>query len=289
MCSLTSSTAACTTSVQLDRAPPAPGRLRPGQDDQVLGVAPHPGGQVVQLAEPGPDLGRGAADLELVDHLELALDQALAAPGQVEEHVADAAAQGGLAARDPDRDPVDRVERLGQVADLVPGPDLDRRRRLGLEVDLLAVLEPLHDAGQPMVGRLLGRRLQPAHGPDQRAGGDEGQHHGQHQGGDQEQAVQPGPAVGGLLDGRLVAITSALRRCSTSRIRSSLTLMAPNQAAGRRSSLRRGGALPGPPRRTGRPARPPARRPSPRGTRAGPRWRWSRTGPCRGPRRRPGR
>jgi hypothetical protein len=187
---------------ELDRAPPAPGRLRPGQDDQVLGVAPHPGGQMVQLAEPGPDLGRGAADLELVDHLELALDQALAAPGQVEEHVADAAAQNRLAARDPDRDPVDRVEGLGQVPDLVPGPDLDRRRRLGLEVDLLAVLEPLHDAGQPMFGRLLGRRLQPAHGPDQRAGGDEGQHHGQHQGGHQQQAVQPGPALGGLLDGR---------------------------------------------------------------------------------------
>src|SRR4029450_7289526 len=103
-------------------------------------------------AEPGPDLGGGDADMELVDHLELALDQALAAPGQVEEHVADAAAQHRLAARDPDRDPVDRVEGLGQVADLVPGPDLDRRRRLGLEVDLLAVLEPLHGAGQAMWG-----------------------------------------------------------------------------------------------------------------------------------------
>src|SRR4029453_8789043 len=94
---------------EVDGPAPAPGRLRPGEDDQVLGVAPHPGGQVVQLAQPGPDLGLGAAALQLVDHLELALDQALAAPGQVEEHVADAAAQGGLAAGDPDRDPGHRV------------------------------------------------------------------------------------------------------------------------------------------------------------------------------------
>ena len=73
--------------------------------------------------------------------------------------------------------------------------------RLGLQVDLLAVLEPLDDAGQPALGRLLGRPLQPAHGPDQGAGGDQDQHHGQPQGGGQQQAVQPGPAVGGQLDG----------------------------------------------------------------------------------------
>ena len=39
------------------------------------------------------------------------------------------------------------------------------------------------------------------------------------------------------LTAELVAITSALRRCSTSRIRSSLTLMTPNQAWGSTSSL----------------------------------------------------
>ena len=127
MCSLTSPTDGQHDLGEVDRPAPAPGRLRPGQDDQVLGVAPHPGGQVVQLAQPGPDLGLGAAALQLVDHLELALDQALAAPGQVEEHVADAVAQGRLAAGHPDRDPVHRVERLGQVADLVPGADLDGR------------------------------------------------------------------------------------------------------------------------------------------------------------------
>jgi hypothetical protein len=159
------------------------------------------GGQVVELAQAGPDLGVGAADLQLVDHLELPLDQDLAAPGQVGEHVADASAQCRLAAGDPDRHPVHRVERLGQVPDLVPGADLDRRGRLGLQVDLLAVLEALDDAGQPAPGRLLGRPLQPAHGPDQGAGGEQDQHHGQGQGRGQQQAVQPGPAVGGLPDG----------------------------------------------------------------------------------------
>jgi len=42
---------------QVDGPAPAPGRLGAGEDDQVLGVAPHPGGQVVQLAQPGPHVG----------------------------------------------------------------------------------------------------------------------------------------------------------------------------------------------------------------------------------------
>ena len=187
---------------QRHRLAPAPGRLGPREHDQVLGVAAHAGGQVVELEQVVQGVGVGLGALQVVDQLQLAVDQALAAPGQVEEHVADRLAQGGLLGGDLDGHPVDRVEGGRHLADLVLGLDLDRRRRLGREVDLLAVLEPPHDAGQPMLGRLLGGRLQPAHGPDQRAGGDEGQHHGQDQGGHQQQAVQPGPALGGLLDGR---------------------------------------------------------------------------------------
>ena len=131
--------------------------------------------------------------------------------------------------------------------------------RLGLQVDLLAVLEPLDDLGSrrsavssaAASSRRMGRI---------REGGDQGQHHGQDQGGGQQQAVQPGPAVGGLLDGGAggdhVGAEALLDRAHPVQ----LDAHGPNQGCGLMPSL---GAvalsLPGPARRTRRPCRPRAR------------------------------
>ena len=80
------------------------------------------------------------------------MHQRLGAPGQAEEDVADAAPQLGLLDGGPDRGLLDGVERLADLADLVVA-EL-QRRRLGGDVDLLAAAEPLHHAGQPLVGEL---------------------------------------------------------------------------------------------------------------------------------------
>ena len=110
---------------QRDRpAPPAAGVLT-GEDQQVLRVAPHAGGEVVQLEQVGQLVRVLLAGLQLVDQLELALDQALRPAGEVDEHVVDVAAQAGLLGRQPTASLVQLVEGPGDVADLVPGVDPD--------------------------------------------------------------------------------------------------------------------------------------------------------------------
>ena len=79
---------------------------------------------------------------------ELAVQQGLAAPGQAEEDVADAAAQLGLLDRDPHRGLLDRLNAWPDLADLVAAEV--QRWRLGVDVDPLAVLQPLHHPRQPV-------------------------------------------------------------------------------------------------------------------------------------------
>ncbi|HEY3004048.1 MAG TPA: hypothetical protein VGJ44_17005, partial [Kribbellaceae bacterium] len=68
---------------------------------------------------------------EILDQPQLALDQALAAPGQVDEHRVDVASQLGLFDRQSYRLRVDGVERARDLADLV-----GRRDRHQLDADI---------------------------------------------------------------------------------------------------------------------------------------------------------
>src|SRR4030095_8098768 len=80
---------------QRHRLAPAAGRLGPREHDQVLGVAAHAGGQVVELEEVLERVRVGLGALQVVDQLQLPVDQALAAAGQVQEHVAEWPPAGG--------------------------------------------------------------------------------------------------------------------------------------------------------------------------------------------------
>ena len=76
------------------RRPPAPGHVALGQvgareDQQVLAVAAHAGGEVVELEQVRQLVRVLLVALQLLDQLQLALDQRLAAAGEVDEHGAD--------------------------------------------------------------------------------------------------------------------------------------------------------------------------------------------------------
>ena len=77
-------------------------RLLAGEDQEVLGVAAHAGGQVVELEQVGQPAAVLLALLQTVDQRDLPLDQRLGAPREVDEHRVDVAAQLGLLARQPD-------------------------------------------------------------------------------------------------------------------------------------------------------------------------------------------
>ena len=125
--SSTSPMATRTTSASGDRAAPAAGRLGAGQHEQRLGVAAHAGGEVVELEEVVELVGVLLVRLELVDELDLAVEERLVAAGQVDEDVADALAeQDGLLLGHLDGHLLDRVEGVGQLADLVLRVDVDR-------------------------------------------------------------------------------------------------------------------------------------------------------------------
>ncbi len=67
-----------------------------GEDEQVLRVTTHPGGQVVHLEQVPQPLRVLLALLKVIDKTDLPFDQGLAAPGEVDEHGVDVAAQRGL-------------------------------------------------------------------------------------------------------------------------------------------------------------------------------------------------
>ncbi len=122
----TSDTAARSTSTIGTGGDVALGQVGAREDQQVLAVAPHAGGEVVELEEVGQLVGVLLVALQLLDQLQLALDQRLAAAREVDEHRADAGLQGGLVGGEPDRLPVHRVERAGHLADLVAAGERHR-------------------------------------------------------------------------------------------------------------------------------------------------------------------
>jgi hypothetical protein len=127
-------------------------------------VPPHTGGEVVDpeqvlefLRLPGPPLHR-------VKQGELAVQQRLAAPGQVPEDVADALAQPRLAHGRFHRGLLDRHESLPDLADLVrAGGQLGS---VGGHVHVLAGRQPAHHIGQPFMRQFQRRIAERGQFPD---------------------------------------------------------------------------------------------------------------------------
>ncbi len=127
---------------------PAPGAAGggAGEDDQALRVASHAGGEVVEPEEVVEFAGVVGAPLHGVQEVELAVDEDLAAPGEVDEDAGDAVGEFGAFDGGGEGRAVDGGEGFADLADLVLGAGSDRR--LGPDVDLLAGAQPAHGGGE---------------------------------------------------------------------------------------------------------------------------------------------
>ncbi|PSK61403.1 hypothetical protein B0E53_06700 [Micromonospora sp. MH33] len=170
-----------------DRVAPAPPGGRAGQDDQVLSVPPEPGGEVVDLEQPGQLVRVLGPPLQPVQQRQLPVHQALAAPGDVEEHLVEAAAQGDLVDGGLDGGPAHLVEGPAHLADLVAA--VVQLGRLAGDVDLLAATQPGHHVRQPVLGHLQRGGADPGEPPVQRPADPQRHQYADHDG---EQAEHPG-------------------------------------------------------------------------------------------------
>ncbi len=126
-------------------APGAAGRGA-GEDDQALRVAPHAGGEVVEPEEVVELAGVVGTPFHGVQEGELAVDEDLAAAGEVDEDAGDAVGEFGAFDGGGEGRAVDGGEGLADLADLVLG--VGRDRRFGADVDLLAGAQPAHGGGE---------------------------------------------------------------------------------------------------------------------------------------------
>ena len=104
---------------QRHRLTDAAARVDAGQDEQRLGVAAHPGGEVVEAEQVREGVRVFLGTLEGVDERQLAVEEHLVTSRDVDEHLSDRPTQGGLLLGDLQGRRVDRVERCGKHADLV--------------------------------------------------------------------------------------------------------------------------------------------------------------------------
>lgn len=157
---------------QRDRAGPATAGLFTGENEEVLTVTAHAGGEVVELEQGGQLVRVGLARLQFGDERQLTLDEALGAAREVGEHRVDVAPEEGLLGGEADGLAVHVVEGRGHLADLVPGVHTDR---LDGGVDILRVRlrQLLDQLGQPVLGDLGRGVLQPAQRADHGPGHDE--------------------------------------------------------------------------------------------------------------------
>ncbi len=159
---------------QRDGPRPPATRLLTGEDQEVLTVTAHAGGEVVELEEGGQLVRVGLAGLQFGDQRELTLDQALRTAREVGEHRVDVAPQQRLLGGEADRLAVHVVEGRGHPADLVPAVHTDRLDG-GVHVLRVRLGQLLDQLGQAVLGDLLRGVLEPAqradHGPrhDERA------------------------------------------------------------------------------------------------------------------------
>ena len=173
-------------------AGPAP-RLGTGQHHQVLVVAAHAGREVVELEERGQLVGVLLVPLELLDQLQLTLHQALAAARQIDEHAGVTGAHGGLLGGQPQCLVVHLVEGAGDLADLVVALD---RHRLDVGALRAALLDVAHGVRQLFLGDVQRAGPQDLQRPQQLAGDQEDDRHGQDHRAEQQHGQQPRPARG---------------------------------------------------------------------------------------------
>ncbi len=189
-----------------DRLVPAAARLLTREDEEVLAVAAHTGGQVVQAEEVLQLVRVGLVVLQVGDEGQLALDQRLVAHGEVREDRVDVASQERLLGGEPDRFPVDLVEGAGDLADLVLGVDRDRRDT-GVDLARVGARELVDEHRQALLGDVEGGGAQAAHRVAHRAGHQGGQDEGGEQGHDHDGAGPDGVVAGlvgdrdGVVDG----------------------------------------------------------------------------------------
>ncbi len=132
----------------------------------------------------------GAA-FHAVQEAQLAVDQDLAAAGEVDEDPGDAAGELRALHRGPQRGPVHGVQGLGDLSGLVLGGR--PLRCLGVDVDLLAGAQSAHRLGKSAPGDLQGAVAQ-ADQLDHEAAADA--HGDDERGGDGEEAEEDGGAGG---------------------------------------------------------------------------------------------
>ncbi len=99
------------------------GGVGAGEHQKVLVVTAHPGGQVVELEQLGQPVRVLLAALQPVEVADQPVDQDLRTAGQVDEHRRHRGAQRGLLGGGAYGLQVDRVERLGDLPELVPAAD----------------------------------------------------------------------------------------------------------------------------------------------------------------------
>ncbi len=188
---------------QRDRLVPAAAGLLAGEDQEVLAVAAHTGGQVVQLEEVLQLVRVGLVVLQVGDQGQLALDQRLVAARQVGEDRVDVAPQQGLLGGESHSLAVDLVEGPGDLADLVPGGDRDGLDT-GVHAAGVGAGELVDQHRQTLLGDTEGGVAQLAHRAahlaGHHAGQDERGEQGDHDGGTGDERVALGAVgdVGGL-------------------------------------------------------------------------------------------
>ena len=193
-----------------DRLLPLAGLLGARQHEQALRVAAHAGGHVVELEQRVERSRVVLVALEVVEQLELALQQALVAAGEVHEEVAHALAQQlRLLLRDLERHRLDVVERLGELADLVLGLHLDAR---GLDrADVATGAQRLDQRRELTLRHLAGgsgeRADRSDHGPGHEPDQEQREEHGEHG----EPAVDAHLAQGGAGVGARGGVDDASR------------------------------------------------------------------------------
>ncbi len=173
------------------------GTLGAGQHEQVLGVAPHAGGQVVEAEQPVEGLGIGLGLLQLGDDLKRAGEQAVIAAAQVLEDLAQVASGAGVAVEQVGGGVDQGVERVGGQVELAGGIELDRRQRGGLLLQVGALQRAGHLVGRP------GEPVDRAHdGPHHEGRQHQRDQRERHQRQQQKAVALLGAAGGTTLEGR---------------------------------------------------------------------------------------
>ncbi|MDF9815877.1 hypothetical protein M2266_005108 [Streptomyces sp. SPB162] len=191
----------CTQHVdERDRLVPAAARLLAGEDQQVLAVAPHTGGEVVHLEQVLELVRVRLVVLQLGDQCELALDEALVPTREVGEDRVDVAPQQCLLGGEPDGLAVHLVEGAGDLADLVVAGDRDRDDG-GVHPARVGARQLVDQPRKPLFRDVEGGVAQLAHAAAHVAGHHARDDEGQDQGEDHDGRVDDRVGLGAGGDG----------------------------------------------------------------------------------------